>query len=237
MVPLCVFLLRFARGCQASGPTRTSLSDAERSRSDGVAERAAEAIEVHFDPVAVFQLDAVAEAEGVCAEEVHVHVAGLAVAFELEVMVLEVGEAVAHVLFAGLDGLLPEGLAVALDADLAGDRLKVRADDQLRTEAAGAQLRAREVEVVALLELVIGEFVADRHADAMRRAVVADEIDAGDLGFFAAVFGIGRDVERCEWGRAGRSRCPCRTTRARCRFRPQRGGRLRRPTETSSCCR
>src|ERR1051326_959870 len=43
---------------------------------------------------------------------------------------------------------------------------------------------------------MIGELVARGHADAPRRARRVDEIDAGDLGLFAAVFGVRRNLQR-----------------------------------------
>jgi len=36
---------------------------------------------------------------------------------------------------------------------------------------------------------VIGKFVADRETDAAGRALLVDQVDAGDFGFFAAVIG------------------------------------------------
>ncbi len=54
----------------------------------------------------------------------------------------------------------------------------------------------REVQVVDPLHLVVGEFVAQREAEAIRAAVVADQVDAADLGFFAAIEGKGRRGER-----------------------------------------
>src|SRR6202022_2716833 len=112
------------------------------------------------------------------------HAAGLAMGFELEVMMLQVCEAVAHIAFAGGNLLMPDGSAAALDAGLSVDVVEVVADDQLRSEAAGPQLRPSKVEVVALLELVVGELVAGGHADAIGCAVIGDDIDPGDLCLF-----------------------------------------------------
>ena len=53
---------------------------------DGVAQRTAEAIELHFHPITILELDAVAEAERVRAEEVHMHIARLAIVLKLEVV-------------------------------------------------------------------------------------------------------------------------------------------------------
>ena len=61
--------------------------------------------------------------------------------------------------------------AVAFDRDLAGNGLEARINDQFRTERAGANLRAGEIEIIFLLERVVGELIADAHADAARLSV------------------------------------------------------------------
>jgi hypothetical protein len=68
-----------------------------------VAKRPAEVFEADLHDVAFLKGDPGPEAEGAGAEEVDVEVAGLAVEIELKVMMFDVGQAVAHVLLAGLD--------------------------------------------------------------------------------------------------------------------------------------
>src|SRR5947209_8281161 len=130
-----------------------------------------------------------------CAEKVDVDRAGLAVAFELEVMVLEVGEAVAHVRLSALDVFLPEDLVPTPNVHVARDGGEVRANHELRAKAAGAELGAGKIQVIALFKLMVGELVANGETSAVRCAVCADQIDAGELGFFAAVFGVRRNGE------------------------------------------
>ena len=122
---------------------------------DGIAERAAVFFKMHLHPIAILKLDAFAEAEGMSAEEVHMDASGNAVPLVFEVMVLEVSNAVRHVLFACLDRLMPQREATALDADLAGDRTKLGTDNQLGTDAALAKLGAREVEIIVTLEPMV----------------------------------------------------------------------------------
>src|SRR6185437_12998270 len=98
----------------------------------------------------------------------HMHRARLPVAFKLEVMVFEVGEAVAHIVFPRGDGLGPVGFITAQEADLTRYSVEIRGYRQHAANTSGAQLRSSKVEIVALFELVIGEFIADRHADAIR---------------------------------------------------------------------
>src|SRR6185437_3508828 len=157
---------------------------------NGISQRAAHSFELNLHPVAVLERDIVAEAQGVSTIEVHMHRARLPVAFKLEVMVFQVGEAVAHVVLAGGDGLRPERFTAAQDADLAGNGVEIRVDRKLRANAAGAQLRSCKVEIVALLELMIGELIAHCHADAIWRSVFGDDVDASDLGFFATIFPV-----------------------------------------------
>jgi hypothetical protein len=66
------------------------------------------------------------------------------------------------------------------------------ADENLRPERARAQLRMGEIEIVDPLRDMVGELVRQREADAERRAVVADDVDAGDLRLLAAILGEGR---------------------------------------------
>ena len=42
---------------------------------------------------------------------------------------------------------------------------------------------------------MIGKLVAGRHADAVRRPIPADDIDAGDLGFLSAILGVPWDQQ------------------------------------------
>src|ERR1019366_8442975 len=99
---------------------------------------------------------------------------------EFEVMVFQIGNAMRHVFLASLNRLLPERRAVALDADLASDRSKLRADNQLRPDAALAELGACKVQIVASFKAVIREFITRAHANAVRCAIVCDEVDPGD---------------------------------------------------------
>jgi hypothetical protein len=70
------------------------------------------------------------------------------VAFKLEMMVLKVGEAVAHVLFTSPDLLFPDHLSIAQDSNCPCDVDEVAVNYKFRTQAALAKLRAGQVEVV-----------------------------------------------------------------------------------------
>src|ERR1039457_890620 len=139
------------------------------------------------------------------AKVMHMHISRLAVAHELEVMMFHVGEAVAHILLAGLNRLRPDGLRAAHDPYLTGYGLELRAHHQLRPNAARAQLGAGEVQVVALLKLVVGELIPYRHPNATRRSVLADEVYAGNLRLFAAIFPV-RGNDRSQERRVGKER-------------------------------
>ena len=79
---------------------RSAGNDPER-----IAQRAAKPGERNLHYIPVGELDARAEAEAVRAKVMNMQVAGTAVSFELEVMVLDVGKAVAHPGLAGGDVL------------------------------------------------------------------------------------------------------------------------------------
>src|SRR5580658_4505625 len=105
-------------------------------------------------------------------------------------MMLKVAKTVAHFLFAAGDGLRPEVPAIARDTHLARNQMEIRIDYEFRTERTGAQLRSRQVEIIAFFEDVVRELIALYHSDSIRLPVPADEIGRGDLGFFAPICGV-----------------------------------------------
>ena len=131
-------------------------------------------------------------------EEMHMQMTRAAMTGELKVMMFQIGEAVRHVLFAGLDCFLPNRAPSRSMLTSPATAAEVSANHQLRTNTALAQLRSGEIEIVTPLKFVIGELVAGAHTNAKRRAVCRDEVDPGDLGFFAAVFGMRGNGQRRE---------------------------------------
>src|SRR5215469_7743249 len=169
------------------------------------------------------QANAVAKAEAVGAKKVHVHVSRLPMLLKFEVMMLNVCEAVAHFGFAGADISRPQPPAVTLDCYPAWHRGKFRIEDQLRTNGTVAQLRSGQIQVIPFLETVIGEFVACGHPDSSRLSVGIDEVDSRDLGFLAAVFRIGGNLERLSMSAKNRAAAfvkPFRWRANRARSRP-----------------
>src|SRR5580704_12802717 len=65
----------------------------------------------NLHPIAVFQRNAIAEAQRMGTKEVHMHVSRLAVSLELEVMVLQIGETMAHIFLSCCDRLRPDSLS------------------------------------------------------------------------------------------------------------------------------
>lgn len=111
-------------------------------------------------------------------------------------VVFDVGQTVAHGRFAGPDGFGPHASISSQDRHFAGDQVEVGIHHQFRSGRAGAQLRGSEIEIVLLLELVIREFISHHHSDAPRHAGAVDDIDAGDLGFLAAVRRVSGEFQR-----------------------------------------
>src|SRR6516162_8286353 len=92
------------------------------------------------DDVSIPQTNVVAETETVGPQKVHMHISAPAMCRVLEVMVLDVGEAVTHFRIAAQEGLVPEHGSIALDGN--GNRygVEIRINHQFRPECAGAQL-------------------------------------------------------------------------------------------------
>ncbi len=197
--------MQVSRGISSDGnrsrqAAAQSCLDGYRGRAgldlEGVGERQAEGLGLDLEDVAGLGADAVGEGEGGGAEHVDVQIAGLAEERVLEVVVLEVGDGVAHVGLAGEEGLFPDRLAVAADAARALDVVGQGADQDFRAEGGGPELGVGEEEVVLPLGDVVGELVGEREADAVRRAVRADQVDAGDLRLLAGVEREGGAEER-----------------------------------------
>src|SRR5260370_1868121 len=119
------------------------------------------------------------------------HVSWLAVSLKLEVMVFEISETVAHIFFPGLHLLRPASLCSRPSPNLSCNRLKRSANHKLRPQAAGTQLRARKIQIVSLLKLVIGELVPRGHPNAIRRAILANHVDSGQFRLFPTILFIG----------------------------------------------
>src|SRR5580658_979650 len=127
------------------------------------------------------------------------HVPWLAVTLKFKVMMLQIRKTVAHICFPRRHCLRPERLRPALEPNLSGNRMKLRVNYQLRPHAAGSQLRACKVKVVAFLEQVVGELISRSHPDAIRSALLADDVNSGYFTLFAAIFGVGRNHQGLEW--------------------------------------
>src|ERR1035437_8638547 len=123
-----------------------------------------------------------------------------AVPFKLEMMVLNVLQAVTHFGFSGAKGLAPEHAPIPFDRRGHRYRLEFRIDHKFRSEGTSAELRAREVQIVLLFKLMIRKLITHRKADSIRPAIRSDEINARDLGLLATVLGIPRNVERLSVG-------------------------------------
>ena len=91
----------------------------------------------------LLRLDAFAEGQGGGAEEMHMDVAGPAEQLIFEMVRLEIGDGVRHVLLARQEGLVPEQLVAAADARGAVDVGGQIADQQFRAKAQAAAWNGR----------------------------------------------------------------------------------------------
>src|SRR5579859_3209706 len=128
-----------SRSRERAGCDQTSLPARPSQR---VAERATVAGELDAHHVAIDELDSRAEAQAGRAEEMHVQVPRAAVRRVLEVVMLDVGEAMAHGGLARSNAALPKNTPAPLDPHRAGDRAEIGVDHQLGTEAAAPELRS-----------------------------------------------------------------------------------------------
>ena len=146
-----------------------------------------------------------------------------------EMMRLEIGDGMRHVLFARQKRLFPDDFLSPPDARHAVDVGGQIANQQLRADACGPELRMREPKIVLALGDMVGELIAERESDTERRAGVIDKVDANDLRLFAAI-----EREMRGWADRPRERRamnhrPCKTTRAARRSRSWLACRLRGP--------
>ena len=65
-------------------------------------------------------------------------VTGLTMPLKFEVMMFEIGETMAHILFTRLHALRPDGVCAALDPNFACNCLECRPDDQLGSQTTGS---------------------------------------------------------------------------------------------------
>ena len=114
------------------------------STASRIDERRAQRRQIDLEFIAGLRPDAIDEAQGRRAEEVQVHVARNPVLPVLEVVVLEIGETVAHVAFTRQEGLLPQHLAVAADAAGAFEVRRQLAGVEHGSDAALPQFRVRQ---------------------------------------------------------------------------------------------
>src|SRR5690606_24188432 len=105
----------------------------------------------------------------------------------LEVVVLEVGNRVGHVVLAGQERLLPGDGAVAPDTARPAQVPRQFTYEEFWTERRLPELGMGEPQVVVPLGHVIRELVGKAEAETEGSAVGADHIDPGQLRLFAPV--------------------------------------------------
>jgi hypothetical protein len=138
----------------------------------------------------------VAETQAISAKEMHVDVPAPAVSFVLEMVMLNVLQTVTHFGFTAPERPSPENTSFPLDCHRHRYGLEFRIDHEFWPKRASAEFRARKVEIVFFLELMIGKLVAHSHADPIGQTIRRNYVDAGDFSFISAILGIGRNVER-----------------------------------------
>src|SRR5205823_6623668 len=110
----------------------------------------------HRHHIAILQQEPILEAEEIGPEEMNVNIPGDSMRLDLEMMMFEIGKGMAHPLFAAGKLPLPDRLSVALDSCSPAHFDKIRIDNQLRPDRAGAQFRLRQIKIVFGLKHVVG---------------------------------------------------------------------------------
>src|SRR5690349_20893034 len=144
-------------------------------RSD---ERSPERRKLDFKLIARLDTNAIRKAQRGRAEEMHVHVSRHAMSGIFEMVELEIGERVAHVLLAREKRLFPPYGSSAPNAAAALEVRGQRSGAQLRADAALAQLRVSEIEVIAAFGDVVGELIADCEAQPYRASLRCNDVQA-----------------------------------------------------------
>src|SRR5579859_2300404 len=152
-----------------------------------VAQRPPELGRLDLEYVADLGFELLGEAAGSGAEEMHVHIAGMAKVAVFEMMVFEISDGMAHVCFAREPVFCPDFLACSQQARAAGYRLGQSADEQFRPERTLPQFRMCQIKIVLPLHDMIRVFVSKREAHAQHLAVFADDVKADDFHLFAAI--------------------------------------------------
>src|SRR6202034_684730 len=150
--------------------------------------------------ISILKANVVAKTETVSSKEVDMNLSRLAVPFKLEMMVLNILQAVTHFGFPGAKCFAPEHAPIPFDGRGHRYRFEFRIDYKFRTKGTGAELRAREVQIVLFFKLMIRKLIAHRKANSIRLGIRSDEINACDFGLLASVLGITGNVERLSVG-------------------------------------
>jgi hypothetical protein len=131
------FVARVADESSSCGLQRHGREQLLRLTGDSqrISQRAAEAFEANLHYIAVFQREPVAKTERIRAEEMNVYVTRPAMSFVLEVMMLQIGEAVGHGGIAARDLFRPDRRAAVLDEDFSRHGAKIRIDNQFGPQA------------------------------------------------------------------------------------------------------
>src|SRR5207248_4283664 len=122
-------------------------------------------------------------------------VAGAAMSLELEMMMFDVLQAMAHFRLTTPECLAPPRLTVTRDAGSHSNGVELRVNHHLRPKGTTAKLGAGQVEIIFLFEFVIGKLVSSRHPDSIRLSVGGNQIQTRNLGLLAAVFRVPGNVE------------------------------------------
>ena len=125
-----------------------------------VLQRASHPFPVDFHHVVLLQENVLPETQTIGSEEVDVGISGAAMLGILEMMVLQIFDAVTHVGIPRFDRLGPDDFSLTFDGNLALDVIQPLSNDQFRSQGALPEFGMGQVEVIHFFHHVIGKFVA-----------------------------------------------------------------------------
>src|ERR1039458_4767966 len=86
-------------------------------------------------------------------------------------MMLDVGQAVAHGAFPGAYLARPENPLAAIDRHLSGHKIEIAVHHEFRTDGAGTKFGGRQIQVVLARQHVVGKLIPRREPDPSRRTL------------------------------------------------------------------
>src|SRR5688500_10402885 len=111
------------------------------------------------------------------------YVAGAQKRLVFKMVILQICDAVAHVLFATEKWLFPNNLAISNNSGIPLHALGKSAYNQLWANRAGSELTVRKIKIIDFFGFMIRKLVAESKSEAVWMSVIADQINSHNFCF------------------------------------------------------